>query len=121
MGGKWGSWRMLPLAVVALFALYWRAVLAIAALALLVVALSGCETMPEVVEVRVPIAVPCEVATPVRPRMDTEHLPLDAKVDVQARAMRAEIERREAYEGQLRTALDVCTSPSSIPPESFHD
>lgn len=113
MDGKWGSWRMLPLAIVALFALYWRYIVAVAAVGLLVVSLAGCETIPEIVEVRVPIAVRCEVAKPVRPRMDTEHLPLDAKVDVQSRAMRAEIERREGYEGELRTALDVCTAPSS--------
>lgn len=111
MDGKWGSWRMLPLAVVALIALYWRFVVGAAAIALLVLALSGCETIPEVVEIRVPISVPCEVEKPTRPRMDTDHLPLDAKVDVQNRAMRAEIDRREAYEGQLRTALDVCTTP----------
>ena len=89
MDGKWGSWRMLPLAVVALIALYWRHIAGAVALALLVVALSGCETIPEVVKVRVPYEVPCAVEEPSAPRMDTDHLPLDAKVDVQNRAMRA--------------------------------
>ncbi len=83
---------------------------------------AGCATpVQEPIPVYVPYAVPCDVAEPARPRMDTEHLSPTAKVDVQARAMRAEIDRREAYETQLRVALRACTAPSSVPKESFHD
>ena len=95
-----------------------RALLALAAVLLA----AGCSTpVPDVVTVRVPYEVPCSVAEPTRPRMDTEHLPINARIDVQSRAMRAEIGRREAYENQLRVALRACTAPSAIPQESFHD
>lgn len=70
--------------------------------------LAGCSTSPRVVEVPVAVPVPCQVAEPARPMMDTDTVQVDAPVDVQARAMRAEIERREGYEGQLRAALGAC-------------
>jgi hypothetical protein len=71
--------------------------------------LAGCSTVVDrVVPVNVAVPVPCQQVEPVRPVMDTETLSLDAAVDVQARAMRAEIERREGYEGELRTALRAC-------------
>lgn len=70
--------------------------------------LAGCETTARLVTVNVPVAIACQVQEPARPMMDTEGLPLDASVDVQARAMRAEIERREGYEGELRAALAAC-------------
>lgn len=70
--------------------------------------LAGCGTTERLVEVRVPVPVACQVAEPARPMMDTDGLALDAAVDVQARAMRAEIERREGYEGELRAALSAC-------------
>lgn len=71
-------------------------------------ALSGCATTERVVQVRVPVPVACQVAEPVRPMMDTDQLSIDAGIDEQARAMRAEIERREGYEGELRAALRAC-------------
>lgn len=70
--------------------------------------LTGCATAERVVQVRVPVPVACQVAEPTRPMMDTETLPIDARIDEQARAMRAEIERREGYEGELRAALQAC-------------
>lgn len=71
-------------------------------------ALAGCTTTERLVEIRIPVPVACQVAEPARPLMDTDTVPLDAAVDVLARAMRAEIERREGYEGELRTALAAC-------------
>ena len=95
-----------------------RALIALAAVLLA----AGCATpVPDVVTVRVPYEVPCTVAEPTRPRMDTDHLSITAKVDVQNRAMRAEIDRREAYENQLRVALRACTAPSTVPAEALHD
>ncbi|MGD9599912.1 MAG: hypothetical protein AB7P94_16740 [Steroidobacteraceae bacterium] len=70
--------------------------------------LTGCATTDRVVQVRVPVPVACQVAEPVRPIMDTETLPDSAGIDEQSRAMRAEIERREGYEGELRAALTAC-------------
>ena len=71
--------------------------------------LAGCSTVVDrVVPVNVAVPVPCQQLEPMRPTMDTETLSLDAAVDEQARAMRAEIERREGYEGELRTALRAC-------------
>jgi hypothetical protein len=71
--------------------------------------LTGCAT-PERTVVEVPIAVPvaCQVAEPLRPAMDSDSVPLDAAIDQLARALRAEIERREGYEGELRAALQAC-------------
>jgi hypothetical protein len=70
--------------------------------------LVGCETAPRLITVNVPVPIACQATEPVRPAMDTEALALDAPVDEQARAMRAEIERREGYEGELRAALRGC-------------
>lgn len=77
--------------------------------------LAGCETTARMVTVNVPVAIACQVGEPARPMMDTEGLPLDASVDVQARAMRAEIERREGYEGELRAALTACRQIKAAP------
>lgn len=73
--------------------------------------LTGCETMKQLVEVKVMVPVPCNEPMPARPVMPTETMPLKAKVDVQARHMRAEIDRREAYEIKLVAALENCRAP----------
>lgn len=70
--------------------------------------LTGCGITTRLVTVNVPVAIACQVQEPARPMMDTETLEPEAPVDVQARAMRAEIERREGYEGELRAALRAC-------------
>lgn len=80
-----------------------------AALLLCALVLAGCGTTAErIVRVQVAVPVPCDVQEPARPMMDTETLPPGAGIDAMARAMRAEIERREGYEGELRTALRAC-------------
>lgn len=72
--------------------------------------LSGCQqplkTVTQQVKVAVPIA--CQEPEPPRPSMPTEHLAGDASVAVYVQAAAAEIERREGYEGLLRTALRNC-------------
>lgn len=78
-------------------------------------ALTGCATAERVVQVRVPVPTACQVAEPTRPIMDTETLAIDARIDEQARAMRAEIERREGYEGELRAALRACRTIGASP------
>lgn len=70
--------------------------------------LTGCASTERLVQIRVPVPVACQVAEPARPVMDTDTVPTTSAIDVLARAMRAEIERREGYEGELRTALAAC-------------
>lgn len=79
------------------------------ALLALVAVLTGCATTrPEIVEVKVAVPMPCQIAEPERPSMPTESLSLDAPVDVQARHLRAEIDVRTGYEDKLVTALRGC-------------
>lgn len=80
---------------------------------LAVVLLAGCSTVVDrVVPVNVAVPVACQQLEPARPDMDTESLPPDSAVDEQSRAMRAEIERREGYEIELRAALRACITDS---------
>lgn len=75
---------------------------------LLLLLLTGCASTDRLVQVKVPLPVACQVAEPARPMMDTDTVSLSASIDELARAMRAEIERRDGYEGQLRAALVAC-------------
>jgi hypothetical protein len=71
--------------------------------------LSGCATPPaQVVEVRVPVPVPCSVAEPARPALGIDSLPIEAPVDVLVRNLRADHDVRDGYEGELRAALKAC-------------
>lgn len=81
--------------------------------------LAGCETAPRVEIQRVNVAVPveCKEPVPARPVMPTEALRPGATVDQFAQAAQAEIERREGYEGLLRTALAACTAPVETAPQ----
>ena len=72
--------------------------------------LTACGTNPVVTTVKVPVPVACQEKTPDRPAMPTEGFTEKPALDEYVRAARAEIERREGYEGQLRTALDACTA-----------
>lgn len=84
-----------------------------AALAAASLLLAGCAAAPrvETLQVRVPVPVACLEPVPERPSMPTEGLQPGASVDDFTRAAQAEIERREGYEVQLRTALDNCRQP----------
>ena len=87
-----------------------KTALLIAAAALL----AGCGTTPpRVVMQRVYVEVPiaCPEKAPDRPVMPTEHLPEGVGTDAWVQAGQAEIERREAYEIELRAALANCTKP----------
>jgi hypothetical protein len=72
--------------------------------------LTGCATAP-ITTVKVPVPVQCQEAIPDRPVMPTEAFTTKPKLDEFARAAMAELERREGYEGRLRTALEACTAP----------
>ncbi|CAN7491476.1 hypothetical protein LJR074_003369 [Acidovorax sp. LjRoot74] len=83
-------------------------------------ALVGCASAPPRVEIqRVNVAVPvaCQEKEPERPVMPTEALRPGATVDQFTQAAQAEIERREGYEGLLRTALAACTAPVEPAPK----
>jgi hypothetical protein len=65
----------------------------------------------EVQRVNVAVPVACQEKEPERPVMPTEALRPGATVDQFTQAAQAEIERREGYEGLLRTALAACIAP----------
>lgn len=77
---------------------------------LALLALGGCAGTPpvELQKINIAVPVPCQVATPERPAMPTEALAPGAAPFVLLRASLAEIDRREAYEGQLAAALASC-------------
>lgn len=82
-----------------------------AALAASVLSAGCAATAPAKVaiqQVKVAVPVPCDEPEPERPNMPTEQLPVGADVDMYVQAASAELERREGYEIQLRTALDNC-------------
>ena len=77
-------------------------------------ALAGCAAPEPKIDVRtVSVAVPvaCREPVPDRPAMPTDALPKRAGLDAFVQAATAEIELREGYESQLRTALTACTKP----------
>lgn len=86
-----------------------NAILLIAACALL----AGCaaKTHVEIQRVAVSVPVECKEPVPARPVMPTESLDGSATLDQFAQAAMAEIERRDGYEVELRTALENCRSP----------
>lgn len=76
-----------------------------------VLLLAGCTTAsPERVQTRVPVPVACQEAVPDRPVMPTEALVPGVLPWTLLRAALAEIDRREAYEVQMRAALVACTA-----------
>ena len=81
----------------------------------MILLLSGCAaTAPvkhEVQRVNVPVPIECQEPEPERPQMPTAALKPGATVDQYVQASTAEIERREAYEIELRTALGNCRRP----------
>lgn len=80
-------------------------ILAAAALAMLF----GCNAT--MTTIKVPVPVECKEKEPDRPIMPTDRLLPGAPLDDKAKASIAEIERREAYEIKLVTALRACIAP----------
>jgi len=75
--------------------------------------LAGCNAT--MTTVKVPVPVECREEMPTRPAMPTDTLDPAATVDIQNRAMRAEIERRDGYEAELVAALENCRRPLRAP------
>lgn len=72
--------------------------------------LAGCAapTVPPPMDVRVPVPVPCRVELPAAPTFAVSALALDAPIDQQMKALRAERLQRIGYERELMAALDAC-------------
>ena len=85
---------------------------------LVLLALTGCASVPrvELQRVSVPVPVECREPIPDRPAMPTEALAPGVLPFDLLRAALAEIDRREGYEVQLRAALAVCTAPVGAAP-----
>lgn len=77
--------------------------------------LMGCAAPQQYTRVHVPLPVECKEAEPQRPAMPTEALAPGAAPWVLLRAALAEIDRREAYEVELRTSLRICIAPVAQP------
>lgn len=87
-----------------------RTLAAWAALAVLM----GCAAPQQYTRVNVPVPVECKEAEPKRPAMPTEALAPGVAPWALLRAALAEIDRREAYEVQLRTSLRICIAPIEL-------
>ena len=73
--------------------------------------LFGCATTAtpvQPVEVRVPVAVPCNAPVPVRPAFAVDALPVGSGVWDQMAALRAERYQRKGYESELEAAVQSC-------------
>ncbi|MDD5586541.1 MAG: hypothetical protein PHY92_06250 [Alphaproteobacteria bacterium] len=72
--------------------------------------LAGCgaQTVYRPVTVEVPMPVPCQPPAILHPVWPTESLSPHATILDQVKALLAENELRQAYEGQLEAALQAC-------------
>lgn len=80
-----------------------------AAVLILALMLAGCATPPpRVITQVVKVPVPCEPQRPAKPTWAVDALPLNARIDAQMRALRADRKRAQGYEGELESALNSC-------------
>lgn len=73
--------------------------------------LSGCATAPpepRVTTHTAEVPTPCSPKKPAKPASAVDLLPLDAPIDDQMRALRADRVRSKGYEKQLVKSLDAC-------------
>lgn len=121
MDGKWDKWWLAPVFALAIvlvqMRLHWRSVLAFIVVLTLTL-LAGCgATLPQLVEIKVPLPIACQVAEPARPALAIDSMPPDLPIDVQARNLRADHDVRDGYESELRAALQACkASVPATPP-----
>lgn len=81
--------------------------LVIAILSTLLIA--GCACQEKIVEVKVPVPVPCKVTSPERPVMPLEQAKKDeSDIFVIVKKALAEIEFRQGYETKLEAAIQEC-------------
>jgi len=74
------------------------------------VLLGGCATTPEprTITQVVKVPVPCEPQRPAAPSWAVDALGLDARIDEQMRALRADRQRARGYISELEAALNSC-------------
>jgi uncharacterized lipoprotein YajG len=71
--------------------------------------LAGCtSTAPALVEVRIPVPVPCQAPTVETPRFASADLRPADDLQTKVRALLAERQQHLAYETRLRAALNAC-------------
>ncbi len=80
---------------------------------LMLFALVGCskevkKADPVYVEVKVPVAVPCDPGEINAPAFAVDRLPIGSSIDKQMQALRAERHQRIGYEKELNAAVDSC-------------
>lgn len=75
-------------------------------LALLLAACASQVVRP--VEVKIPVAVPCNVDTPKKPIFAVDALPIGSNIWQQMAALRADRINRLAYEKELEAAIAAC-------------
>lgn len=79
------------------------------AILLTVLLLTGCAGMtPRVVEVKVPVPVPCKATPPERPLFAVDGLAIGSGIWEQMKALRAERQQRIGYEVELEAAVKAC-------------
>ena len=78
---------------------------------LLIMSLSGCQTVKEVTvyrDVKVPIVVPCAVDLPNRPQFYFVQVREDEDIFVKVRALLADRSLYETYANELLSLLELC-------------
>ena len=78
---------------------------------LLILSLTGCETIKEVTvyrDVKVPVAVPCAVDVPSRPQFYFVQIKEDEDIFVKVRALLADRSLYETYANELLALLELC-------------
>ncbi len=79
------------------------------AILLTVLLLTGCAGLaPKVVEVKVPVPVPCKVTPPERPLFAVDGLPIGSDIWEQMKALRAERQQRIGYILELEAVVRAC-------------
>ena len=62
----------------------------------------------EIVEVKVPVSVPCKITPPKRPLMPVDALKKEDDLHTKVKVALAELEIREAYEKTLESSIKEC-------------
>lgn len=75
--------------------------------------LVGCVTSPPVIDVKdriveIPIPVPCKIRPIDEPTLPVDRLKKEDPLDTKLASALAELERREAYEKELKAAIKEC-------------
>lgn len=85
----------------------------IPAISLMIVGCTNVPAEPVYVEVKVPVAVPCDPGAISAPAFAVDRLQIGSSIDKQMQALRAERHQRIGYEKELNAAIDSCRSTSN--------